>query len=168
MGKTVYYDKLIKAANKKGKSELEVYESVNNCVNDILKDQEDKCLMLRTLLAYVEGKTSNSWYVAMMAIAYTLIVGATSLMPSAGIDSEKMLIMVVALVVCAWVAAIVAWFNSDFEKKMVICVLNDKLEECAAESEVDVNVTAIMVEDKKDKKKKSKGKKKNKKKNRTI
>lgn len=42
------------------------------------------------------------------------------------------------------------------EKKMILCVLNDKLDELGTESKLDINVADVMMQDKKKEKKKSK------------
>lgn len=168
MGKTVYYDKLIEAGRKKGKSELEVYQCVDNCVNDILEKElaQNKRTALKALLAYFEGETANERYIARMQISYALLIASGSILAS--VDSENVYVklqvalqVAILFLVVSMLIALIANYNHDFPKRMVICVLNDKLEEYTTEPEVGVNVTTIMVEDKK---KKPKGKKKHKKK----
>lgn len=162
-----YYKKLTKAAKKKGKSELKVYQDVSKCVDDILvkESETDKHLIIRALIAYVEGKSSYSWFTAIMPIAYALIIGVACLLPDIGVEKDDLRRLALKMLVFALLVVMVAIFNLDFEKKMILCVLNDKLDELGTESKLDINVAGVMMHDKKTKdKKKQKEKKKNKKK----
>ena len=79
-----HYRKLISAAKKGNKSELEIYNNVSKSIDEILnkETEQDKCLMLKALIAYTEGKSVHSWFMSIMPIAYALIIGATSLIPT--------------------------------------------------------------------------------------
>lgn len=126
-----YYKKLNDAAKRKNKNELEVYQCVSKKVDDILQEdsEQDKAILIKALIAYFEARLTYSWYTAIIPVAYALVICAVSLMPYLDIAVDDLRKMTVTLLVCTVVVIIVAYFNLDFEKKMVICVLNDKLQE---------------------------------------
>lgn len=130
MGNTSYYKMLTKAAKRKNKSEWEVYKNISTCIDDILEQEPDvdEKSMLKALIAYFEGKSSHSWFTAIMSIAYALIIGAVCLLPSLKMGTKSLTVVEVALIVCTIIVVLCAHFNLDFENKIVVCVLNDKLE----------------------------------------
>ena len=154
-----YYRKLTSAAKKTNKSELEVYKSVSKSIDEILnrETEQDKCLVLKALIAYVEGKSVHSWFTAIIPISYALIIGAVSLMPD--VKVADIIGIIIMVLFCAAALAIVAVFNLDFERKVVVCVLKDRLNELESKSEFDINIAVVETQDKKQKgKKKSKNK----------
>nr|DAL69345.1 MAG TPA: hypothetical protein [Caudoviricetes sp.] len=154
-----YYRKLTSAAKKTNKSELEVYKSVSKSIDEILnrETEQDKCLVLKALIAYVEGKSVHSWFTAIIPISYALIIGAVSLMPD--VKVADIIGIIIMFLFCAAALAIVAVFNLDFERKVVVCVLKDRLNELESKSEFDINIAVVETQDKKQKgKKKSKNK----------
>lgn len=154
-----YYRKLTSAAKKTNKRELEVYKSVSKSIDEILnrETEQDKCLVLKALIAYIEGKSVHSWFTAIIPISYALLIGAVSLTPN--VDPLDIIGMIMMLLFCAVVLAIVAVFNLDFERKVIVCVLKDRLNELELKSEFDINIAVVETQDKKQKgKKKSKNK----------
>lgn len=154
-----YYRKLTSAAKKTNKRELEVYKSVSKSIDEILnrETEQDKCLVLKALIAYIEGKSVHSWFTAIIPISYALLIGAVSLTPN--VDPLDIIGMIMMLLFCAVVLAIVAVFNLDFERKVIVCVLKDRLNELESKSEFDINIAVVETQDKKQKgKKKSKNK----------
>ena len=154
-----YYRKLTSAAKKTNKRELEVYKSVSKSIDEILnrETEQDKCLVLKALIAYIEGKSVHSWFTAIIPISYALLIGAVSLTPN--VDPLDIIGIIMMLLFCAVVLAIVAVFNLDFERKVVVCVLKDRLNELELKSEFDINIAVVETQDKKQKgKKKSKNK----------
>ncbi len=154
-----YYRKLTSAAKKTNKRELEVYKSVSKSIDEILnrETEQDKCLVLKALIAYIEGKSVHSWFTAIIPISYALMIGAVSLTPN--VDPLDIIGIKMMLLFCAVVLAIVAVFNLDFERKVVVCVLKDRLNELESKSEFDINIAVVETQDKKQKgKKKSKNK----------
>ena len=151
-----HYRKLISAAKKGNKSELEIYINVSKSIDEILnkETEQDKCLVLKALIAYIEGKSVHSWFTAIIPISYALIIGGVSLIPNVkAVDITGIIIM---FLFCAAVFAIVAFFNLDFERKVVVCVLNDKLNELELKSKFDINIAVVETQDKKQKGKKKK------------
>lgn len=113
--------------------------------------------MLKALIAYVEGKSVHSWFTAIIPISYALIIGAVSLMPD--VKVADIIGIIIMFLFCAAALAIVAVFNLDFERKVVVCVLKDRLNELESKSEFDINIAVVETQDKKQKgKKKSKNK----------
>lgn len=165
MENTKYYRKLRRAAVRKNKSEVEVYRCVSDCVNSILKDAEekDKIMLLKSLIAYFEGMSENAWCFTIVQIVYALIIGAVGIVvPLLKEDKIMVILLAGALYVPALIIGRFANNNPDFEKKMVICVLNDKLEEymnVLETLEIDIKVTDIDIMNKKIKKKNKKHKK---------
>lgn len=154
-----YYRKLTSAAKKTNKRELEVYKSVSKSIDEILnrETEQDKCLVLKALIAYIEGKSVHSWFTAIIPISYALLIGAVSLTPN--VDPLDIIGIIMMLLFCAVVLAIVAVFNLDFERKVIVCVLKDRLNELESKSEFDINIAVVETQDKKQKgKKKSKNK----------
>lgn len=154
-----YYRKLTSAAKKTNKRELEVYKSVSKSIDEILnrETEQDKCLVLKALIAYIEGKSVHSWFTAIIPISYALLIGAVSLTPN--VDPLDIIGIIMMLLFCAVVLTIVAVFNLDFERKVVVCVLKDRLNELELKSEFDINIAVVETQDKKQKgKKKSKNK----------
>ena len=155
-----YYRKLTSAAKKTNKRELEVYKSVSKSIDEILnrETEQDKCLVLKALIAYIEGKSVHSWFTAIIPISYALIIGAVSLIPN--VKAVDIIGIIIMFLFCAAVLAIVAFFNLDFERKVVVCVLNDKLNEFESKSKFDINIAVVETQDKKlnGKKKKRKNK----------
>ena len=149
-----YYRKLTSAAKKTNKSELEVYKSVSKSIDEILnrETEQDKCLVLKALIAYVEGKSVHSWFTAIIPISYALIIGAVSLMPD--VKVADIIGIIIMFLFCAAALAIVAVFNLDFERKVVVCVLKDRLNELESKSEFDINIAVVETQDKKQKGKK--------------
>lgn len=152
-----HYRKLISAAKKGNKSELEIYINVSKSIDEILnkETEQDKCLVLKALIAYIEGKSVHSWFTAIIPISYALIIGVVSLIPNV-----KAVDIIIMFLFCAAVLAIVAFFNLDFERKVVVCVLNDKLNELELKSKFDINIAVVETQDKKQKGKKKKSKNK--------
>ena len=154
-----YYRKLTSAAKKTNKRELEVYKSVSKSIDEILnrETEQDKCLVLKALIAYIEGKSVHSWFTAIIPLSYALLIGAVSLTPN--VDPLDIIGIIMMLLFCAVVLAIVAVFNLDFERKVIVCVLKDRLNELESKSEFDINIAVVETQDKKQKgKKKSKNK----------
>ena len=157
-----HYRKLISAAKKGNKSELEIYINVSKSIDEILnkETEQDNCLVLKALITYIEGKSVHSWFMSIMPIAYALIIGATSLIPT--IDALKIVTraIIIILLCCATVVTIVAVCNFDFERKVVVRILNDKLNELELKSKFDINIAVVETQDKKlnGKKKKRKNK----------
>lgn len=155
-----YYRKLTSAAKKGNKSELEIYINVSKSIDEILnkETEQDKCLVLKALIAYIEGKSVHSWFTAIIPISYALIIGAVSLIPN--VKAVDIIGIIIMFLFCAAVLAIVAFFNLDFERKVVVCVLNDKLNEFESKSKFDINIAVVETQDKKlnGKKKKRKNK----------
>lgn len=149
-----YYRKLTSAAKKTNKRELEVYKSVSKSIDEILnrETEQDKCLVLKALIAYIEGKSVHSWFTAIIPISYALLIGAVSLTPN--VDPLDIIGMIMMLLFCAVVLAIVAVFNLDFERKVIVCVLKDRLNELESKSEFDINIAVVETQDKKQKGKK--------------
>lgn len=155
-----YYRKLTSAAKKTNKRELEVYKSVSKSIDEILnrETEQDKCLVLKALIAYIEGKSVHSWFTAIIPISYALLIGAVSLTPN--VDPLDIIGIIMMLLFCAVVLAIVAVFNLDFERKVVVCVLKDRLNELESKSEFDINIAVVETQDKKQNGKKKKRKNK--------
>lgn len=155
-----HYRKLISAAKKGNKSELEIYINVSKSIDEILnkETEQDKCLVLKALIAYIEGKSVHSWFTAIIPISYALIIGVVSLIPN--VKAVDIIGIIIMFLFCAAVLAIVAFFNLDFERKVVVCVLNDKLNEFESKSKFDINIAVVETQDKKlnGKKKKRKNK----------
>ena len=151
-----YYRKLTSAAKKTNKRELEVYKSVSKSIDEILnrETEQDKCLVLKALIAYIEGKSVHSWFTAIIPISYALLIGAVSLTPN--VDPLDIIGIIMMLLFCAVVLAIVAVFNLDFERKVVVCVLKDRLNELESKSEFDINIAVVETQDKKQNGKKKK------------
>ncbi|MGN1167581.1 MAG: hypothetical protein ACI4S2_14270 [Lachnospiraceae bacterium] len=171
MGKTKYYKQLIKTANKKNKSEMEVYNSVSSTIDEILKSEltTDKTIILRSLIAYFDGKSSNSWFTSIMQIAYALLIGSSTILASlSSVNEDYSCVVAFLLLITAFVVLTVACKNSDFERKMVLCVLNNKLVENINEKSIESNSVIEPVEstleskENKDLRKKKKKKKKKK------
>lgn len=103
MGKCKNYNNLVKAAKKWNKSEMEVYNSVSDTVNKILESNpsEDKTITLKSLIAYFEGKSSNSWFTSIMQIAYAVLIGASAIMVSLDLVNEYDAFMVALLLLIA-------------------------------------------------------------------
>ena len=114
--------------------------------------------MLKALIAYIEGKSVHSWFTAIIPISYALLIGAVSLTPN--VDPLDIIGIIMMLLFCAVVLAIVAVFNLDFERKVVVCVLKDRLNELESKSEFDINIAVVETQDKKQNGKKKKRKNK--------
>ena len=144
-----YYDKLIMAADKKDKSEVEVYQKVSNCVNEILDSEttRDNYLVIKALIAYFEGKSSKSWFMSVISIAYALMIGGASLLSSTDIANRYLIMIVIVILACADLIIIVAVSGYDFEKKIVLCVLNDKLDELDMKLKSEKISSVIVVKD---------------------
>lgn len=145
-----YFKKLTNAANRKNKNELQVYKEVSECIDNILQEDEenDKCLILRALIAYFEGKSVYSWFISIISIAYTLIMGVITIICSMkAFSNEDLRGLAYGMLILAVIIVIVATCNFDFEKKFIICVLNDKLIEYAKIHEKEgIEGNDVMVE----------------------
>lgn len=157
-----HYRKLISSTKKGNKSELEIYNNVSKSIDEILnkETEQDKCLVLKALIAYIEGKSVHSWFMSIMPIAYALIIGATSLIPTIdALKADTRAIIILLLLGCAFVVTILAVCGLDFERKVVVCVLNDKLKELESKLKFKINIVVVETQDKNLKgKKKSKNK----------
>lgn len=153
MRKCDYYRKLTKAAKKKCKNELERYKNVMKEIDNILNNDEepDKCVVVKSITAYFCGRSSNSWFVPIMSISYSILIGVVAIMPSLGIDKNMCTFMAIFLSAVAIGMAISSFFVQDFEISFVIRVLQDKLDELQNTSNCD----------KKEQKQAKKSKKKN-------
>lgn len=157
-----HYRKLISSTKKGNKSELEIYNNVSKSIDEILnkETEQDKCLVLKALIAYIEGKSVHSWFMSIMPIAYALIIGATSLIPTIDALKADTRAIIILLLGCAFVVTILAVCGLDFERKVVVCVLNDKLKELESKLKFKINIVVVETQDKnlKGKKKKRKNK----------
>ena len=119
--------------------------------------------MLKSLIAYFEGRSENAWCFTIVQIVYALFIGAVGIVaPLLNEDRIMVILFAGVLYVSALIIGRFANNNPDFEKKMVICVLNDKLEEymnVLETLEIDIKVTDIDIMNKKIKKKNKKHKK---------
>lgn len=148
-----HYRKLISAAKKGNKSELEIYNNVSKSIDEILnkETEQDKCLMLKALIAYTEGKSVHSWFMSIIPIAYALIIGTTSLIPTIDALKTDIRAIIILLLCCATAVTIVAVCDFDFERKVVVCVLKDRLNELESKSKFDINIAVVETQDKKQK-----------------
>lgn len=94
MRKCDYYRKLTKVAKKKCKNELERYKNVMKEIDNILNNdaEPDKRVVVKSIIAYFDGRSSNSWSVPIMSISYSILIGMVAIMPSLDIDKRIRLI----------------------------------------------------------------------------
>lgn len=175
MKDTENYKKLINAADRKDKTELQVYQNIDNCIEEVLEAEAygDKISLIKSLIAYSEARVTSSFYIGLSQITYALLIGAVAILPSlyeCVTDSDRgyEVFFVLCLVVSVLVlAAMFVWhgtkYDTDFKRTIIIKVLNDKLDEltrnkekkddCVNSGNIEYHTSAHKKSNKKNKKK---------------
>lgn len=121
-----YYKKLINAANPKNKSELEVYGCISKALDEILIQdlEENKILLLKSLIAYFEGEGTTTIRLSYIAISFTLVVSAINI---AVLNRMETIFPAIIMIVVGIYMYVGAKKCKENQGKMVLCVLYDKL-----------------------------------------
>ena len=163
-----YYRKLEKAAKSKNKSELEIYRNISRNLDEILVYdlEQDKILLLKSLIMYVEGKRDNSWYIGIMQIVFAILMCVFGILLNGNfITTFDIKSTSIVLVICSVIILMDRYNNPYASRKRVLCVLNDKLNEISTGQD---SVDAALKSNENASSSKSKNKKKRKhKKNKT-
>lgn len=127
-----YYDKLVKETKIYKKTELEIYRNISMNVDEILANdsEQDKMMLLKSLITYGEGRLDNSWYIGIMQIIFAVLMCAICIIPNIPkIDDDDMYKLVIVLIICCGILLLDRKNNPYIGRKMVLCVLYDKLNE---------------------------------------
>lgn len=141
MGDPEYYKKLVKAAKSKNKSELEIYRNISKNVDEILVNdlEQDKSLLLKSLITYFEGEAAVSLRISILQIAYAMVIGVISIAP--GSSQLGKAIMINSMVVVCIILMVASKYCKENNVKMVLCVLNDKLSEMSSsQNNIDISL----------------------------